>query len=547
MDKVESMITEHIDIWTSAIKSKSSVGRGSNVKRELYGIKKLRELILELAIRGLLVPQDERNEPANELVKRIAEERNYLIKEKKLKRQRSLPTISEDEIPYEKPKGWQFVRLNDVIQISSGKGLTASNMNNEGNIPVFGGNGITGYHDVGNVDKQTIVIGRVGFYCGSIHITPKVAWVTDNAFITTFSEKNIDLKFLFWLLKGTNLKENENATAQPVISGRKIYPIIVGLPPKSEQIKIVNCLESLNAFCDQLEQQSNASIETHEKLVSTLLKALTDAVVTNENGAKQFQQAWERIAENFDILFTTENSVEELKQAILQLAVMGKLVPQDPSDEPASLLLEKIAAEKELLIKDKKIKKQKTLPEVSNEEFPCQLPCGWEFIRLNDIIQISSGKGLTSSQMVKDGNIPVYGGNGVTGYHDSYNVKKETLVIGRVGFYCGSIHLTPNYAWVTDNAFITTFSENNMDQKFLFWLLKGTNLKENENATAQPVISGKKIYPIVVGLPPKKEQARIVSMLEAAYSLCESLKEKLNLAHNIHINVTDSIYQQSLR
>ncbi|RND30341.1 restriction endonuclease subunit S, partial [Vibrio cholerae] len=151
MNKVENLITEQIDIWTSAIKTKSSAGRGSSAKLELYGIKKLRELILELAVRGLLVPQDSSNEPASELLVRISEERDLLIKEKKLKRQKKLPTISEDEMPYKKPQGWEFVRLNDIIQISSGNGLTAAQMNNEGSIPVFGGNGITGYHDSGNV------------------------------------------------------------------------------------------------------------------------------------------------------------------------------------------------------------------------------------------------------------------------------------------------------------------------------------------------------------------------------------------------------------
>ena len=100
-----------------------------------------------------------------------------------------------------------------------------------GSIPVFGGNGINGYHDQSNVNQPTIVIGRVGYYCGSIHVTPTSAWITDNAFITNFSHNEIYLRFLALLLTGTNLKEDENATAQPVISGSKIYPIVVGLPP----------------------------------------------------------------------------------------------------------------------------------------------------------------------------------------------------------------------------------------------------------------------------------------------------------------------------
>ncbi|MCE2484154.1 MAG: hypothetical protein J4F42_01475, partial [Desulfurellaceae bacterium] len=111
--------------------------------------------------------------------------------------------------------GWAFARLGEIIYIQSGDGLTTANMK-DGPIPVFGGNGINGYHAQNNVDQPTVVIGRVGYYCGSIHVTPANAWVTDNAFITHFSQDEIYLRFLVLLLNGTNLKEDENATAQPV-------------------------------------------------------------------------------------------------------------------------------------------------------------------------------------------------------------------------------------------------------------------------------------------------------------------------------------------
>ena len=239
------IITKNIDVWTSALMNKSTAGRGTNGKQTAYGIKKLRALILELAVCGLLVPQNPNDEPASVLLEKIAEEKTRLVKEGKYKRQTPFPEIDEDEKPFSLPNGWDWVSLQQIIQISSGDALTASTMDKEGEIPVFGGNGITGYHNKGNVSKPTLVIGRVGFYCGSVHITPVSAWVTDNAFVTTFSEENIYLYFLYWLLKGTDLKENENATAQPVISGRKIYPIVVGLPPTNEQYRIVAKVDEL--------------------------------------------------------------------------------------------------------------------------------------------------------------------------------------------------------------------------------------------------------------------------------------------------------------
>jgi type I restriction enzyme S subunit len=146
----------------------------------------------------------------------------------------------------------------------------------QGDVPVFGGNGVNGYHNKSNVNERTVVIGRVGYYCGSIHVTPPQAWVTDNAFITHFSSNSIFLDFLVLLLNATNLKEDENATAQPVISGSKIYPIIVGLPPLAEQHRIVAKVDELMATCDQLEQNLSTTGATRNRLMEAIL---ADALV----------------------------------------------------------------------------------------------------------------------------------------------------------------------------------------------------------------------------------------------------------------------------
>ena len=316
-----------------------------------------------------------------------------------------------------------------------------------------------------------------------------------------------------------------------------LFPVV----SVSEQHRIVAKVDELMALCDTLEQKQNDITAAHQTLVDTLLNRLT----TTEN-QKDFAEAWQRIAEHFNSLFDTEHSIDQLKQAILQLAIMGKLVSQDPNDEPASILLQKIAEEKERLIEEGKIKKQNPLPQITEEEKPFAWPKGWEWVRLQQIIHISSGDGLTASNMNNIGNIPVFGGNGITGYHDKANVSKPTIVIGRVGYYCGSIHITPESAWVTDNAFITTFSEENIYINFLCWLLKGTNLKENENATAQPVISGRKVYPITVGLPPLAEQHRIVAKVDELMALCDTLKNRLNDAQVTQVQLADAIVDQAV-
>jgi type I restriction enzyme S subunit len=156
-----------------------------------------------------------------------------------------------------------------------------------------------------------------------------------------------------------------------------------------------------------------------------------------------------------------------------------------------------------------------------------QIPKGWEVVSLGEIIRISSGKNLTQREMNLGGKFDVYGGNGITGKHDEYNVEEATIVLGRVGYYCGSVHITSPKSWVTDNAFITSFPENLIDKKFLFSLLTYINLGQYSNSTAQPVISGKSIYPVKTLLPPLPEQLRIVDKIEELFTQLDKGVEQL--------------------
>lgn len=121
---VEKLIVDHIDTWTTALQTRSTAGRGSSGKIDLYGIKKLRELILELAVRGKLVPQDPNDEPASELLKRIAAEKAELVKQGKIKKQKALPEISEEEKPFDLPVGWEWVRLGMIANIFNGNSIS---------------------------------------------------------------------------------------------------------------------------------------------------------------------------------------------------------------------------------------------------------------------------------------------------------------------------------------------------------------------------------------------------------------------------------------
>ena len=209
----------------------------------------LKSKLIDAAIQGKLTEQLPEDGTAEELYQQIQEEKQKLIKEGKIKKQKPLPEITDDEIPFDIPENWKWVRLGKLISIESGRGLTASNMN-PGDFPVYGGNGIAGYHNCGFVPSKTIVIGRVGYYCGSVHITEKESWVTDNAFVTSYPEKHIDKYYLAYTLQHMKLGQNNNGAAQPVVSGKKIYPLAFPLPPLAEQKRIVQKLDEILPLCE---------------------------------------------------------------------------------------------------------------------------------------------------------------------------------------------------------------------------------------------------------------------------------------------------------
>ena len=404
-----------------------------------------------------------------------------------------------DEIPFEIPDSWEWCRIGSVFTLQAGKNISANQIAEnveEGLYPCFGGNGVRGYVPLFNREGYYPIIGRQGALCGNINLANGQFYATEHAVcVETFANTNV--LWCCYFLTALNLNQYATATAQPGLAVANINEVLIPLPPLSEQHRIVAKIEELLPYIER----------------------------------------YGKAGEHLTALNTT--FPEALKKSILQEAVQGKLVPQNPDDEPASVLLERIRAEKQALIKAGKIRKDKhesaiiTRDKIPYEiidgkerciadEVPFEIPDSWCWCRLGSIIQIESGKGLTSKQMI-EGSIPVYGGNGITGYHNASLVHKETVVIGRVGYYCGSVHITEKEAWVTDNAFITTYPENSIYREYLVYTLRYMNLGQNNNATAQPVVSGKKIYPMLFPLPPLAEQHRIVAKIEEIMPMIERL------------------------
>jgi len=342
------IIAQHLDIWTSAQIKKNNVGRGSNGKQTAYGIKKLRELILELAVRGKLVPQDPNDEPTSVLLEKITEEKARLIKEGKIKKQTSLPKISVDEKPFDLPYGWEWVRIGDVGHDWGQKTpdadftyIDVSAIDNVTGIVKFPT--MLSSTEAPSRARKIVKVGAVIYstvrpYLKNICVIdqeylPELIASTAFAILHPFHE--MPGKFFVIYFRSPEfvryVESVQTGIAYPSINDKQFFGGMVPIPPLAEQNRIVAKVDELMVLCDKLEQQQTDSNAAHQILVETLLGTLTTSADQNE-----FTTAWRRISEHFDTLFTTEHSIDQLKQTILQLAVMGKLVPQDTNDEPAS-------------------------------------------------------------------------------------------------------------------------------------------------------------------------------------------------------------------
>ncbi|MGE6245501.1 restriction endonuclease subunit S [Psychrobacter proteolyticus] len=564
--KPEQLITEHIDIWTSAILAKSTSGRGSSKKYELYGITKLRELILELAVRGKLVPQDSDDEPASILLEKIAAEKAQLIKKKIIKKTKPLPLISSEDKPYELPVSWAWIRLGDTGISSTGKTpKTSETKFFNGDIPFIGPGQITTNNVIltpektlteegleqstealekdimmvcigGSIGKSAVVDRRIGF----------------NQQINSIRPLLVNHKYLLFSLQAkdfySRLISESTGSATPIINRGKWDLLLIGLPPLAEQQRIVAKVDELMLLCDQLEQQTEASIDAHATLVEVLLATLTDS-----GDADELAQNWSRISEHFDSLFTTEQSIEALKQTVLQLAVMGKLVPQNPDDEPASVLLEKIAEEKEQLIKEKRIRDNKSPAKNNEASLDCELPLGWTISCFGDITFNRDPERVPLSVDVRrnrQGSYDYYGASGVIDKIDDFLFDKPLLLIGEDGANLVNrstpiAFIARGKYWVNNHAHVI----DGINEALLLYLsiyINSISLKPYITGTAQPKMNQAKMNSILVMLPPLAEQHRIVTKVDELMAICDQLKEKLQQSQETQVQLTDALIDRAL-
>lgn len=574
---VEKLIVDHIDTWTTALQTRSTAGRGSSGKIDLYGIKKLRELILELAVRGKLVPQDPNDEPASELLKRIAAEKAELVKQGKIKKQKPLPEISEEEKPFELPEGWVWTRLGFISNYGFCDKAEPEDVTPE-----------TWILELEDIEKVTskllnkvtfaerpfkssknrfsqgdVLYGKLRPYLDKV-IVANEPGVCTTEIIPITSYGNIYPEFLRLLLKAPNFITYANSSTHgmnlPRLGTEKAQQAVIELAPIQEQLRIVSRVDKLMSLCDQLEQHSLTSLDAHQQLVETLLTTLTDS-----QNADELAENWARISEHFDTLFTTEASIAALKQTILQLAVMGKLVAQDPNDEPASELLKCIAQEKAQLVKDGKIKKQKPLPPISDEEKPFELPEGWEWCRLEEIAYIFSGNAFKSedfnesagTKCIKITNVGVhefiesqdYLPSDFNKSYHNFRVYSGDMIIAMTRPYISSglkICICPdNYHNALLNQRVCAIRLSHFSEYYYLFLKSLFVLMHYQdrfnNSGLQPNLKMADISHLLIPVPPENEQNKIQNKINALYTMIETLLELTKSAQQTQLHLADAL------
>ena len=477
----------------------------------------LKNSILQLAIQGKLVAQDENDEPAEILYAKIQAEKQKLIKEGKIKKDKPLPPITEDEIPFPIPPTWKWVRLGEIG--SWGAGATPNRSNHKyynGKIPWLKTGDLNDglVVDIPETISQlavnetsakikpigSVLIAMYGATIGKLGILGVEA-ATNQDCCACIPIEGIYNKYLFYYLLALRkyFIQQGAGGAQPNISREKIVPTIFPLPPLEEQKRIVAKIEELEPLINQYDRA--------EQELSTL----------------------------------SDKFPEQLKKSILQYAIQGKLVAQDENDEPAEVLYAKIQAEKQKLIKEGKIKKDKPLTPITEDEIPFSIPSTWKWVRLGEIGQSRIGLTYHPSDISPKGTIVLRSGNiqnNKLSFSDIVRVNipiPENLLVRKGDIIIcarnGSKTLVGKSALIgelneamTFGAFMAIFRCSISPYVKLYLdspLFKKTLSAVNTVTINQ--ITQQNLNQAILPLPPLEEQKRIVARVATLLEACDKL------------------------
>lgn len=493
----------------------------------------LKNSILQMAMQGKLVEQRPEEGTGEELYQQIQKEKQKLIKEGKIKKQKTLPEITEDEVPFEIPESWKWVRIKEVCSklvdgdhnppkgidkisefiMASSRNINHDRLVNLGQVrylteEVFNKENERTMASKGDIFFTSVgSLGRSCVYNGTLNI----CFQRSVTVITTLLY-NYYLKYYFDSdCFQDKVTREATGTAQKGFYLNQIGIAVVPVPPLAEQKRIVAKIEEIMPFIDR------------------------------------YAVAYDHL-QSYNTRFP-----DDLKKSILQMAIQGKLVPQDPNDEPASVLLEKIAKEKQKLVKEGKIKKQKPLPPINDEEIPFDIPESWVWVRLGNVItDTEAGKspqcknrpatkqewGVIKTTAIQDGYF-LAGENKVL--PSGFQIKSDQVVHAgdllitragpqnRTGVTC-IVNNEPGNLILSDKTVRIRYVKGFVNENYLMYALKSPAVQrcitgaKSGMAESQVNISQNNMRLFVLPFPPLAEQKRIVAKLDELLPQIDGLK-----------------------
>lgn len=465
----------------------------------------LKNSILQLAIQGKLVEQRAEEGTAKELLEKIKAEKEQLIKEKKIKKEKPLPEITEDEIPFEIPESWEWVRLSEFCILTDGlkiqnvslpyleakyiRGKCEAQMKNSGKL----------------VDKNEYVILVDGENSGEVFRVEEKG-ILGSTFKILKINKETYSEYVIYILKFYQklFKNSKRGAAIPHLDKSLFKSLVVGMPPLEEQKRIVAKIEELMPYIEKYD------------------KAYTKVEALN----KKFP--------------------EDMQKSILQYAIQGKLVEQREEEGTAEELYVKIQEEKEKLIKEKKIKKEKPLPDITEEEIPFEIPESWKWVRLGNLCsKIGSGstpsggklayketgiKFLRSQNIYNDG----LRFDGIVYISDEQNkegsiVSAKDILLNITGGSIGRCALVPDDFDIANiNQHVMIIRNIEEENRFLLhYILISPYIQKLimnvQVGVSREGLSAEKLKKFLIPLPPLEEQKRIVAKIEEMLPYCKQL------------------------
>ena len=526
---------------------------------------RLRQFVLDLAVRGKLVGQDPADEPASELLKRIAVEKARLVKAGEIRKPRALKPLAldVDESSLSLPKGWEWAPLAGISYVTMGQSPPGDTYNRSGDgVPLINGPveftaGPFGRTIVNQFttaptklcQEGDLLICVRGSTTGRTNVAAFRACIGRGVAAICSSFDDEFIRLFLWKVR-EDIISMGRGIAFPSVSKKQLENLAIPLPPLAEQHRIVANVDELMALCDRLEEARTVREDTRDRLTKASLARLSAA----DTDVPTFRSHARFAVDALPALTARADQVKHLRQTILSLAVRGKLVEQDPADEPASELLKRIAEDKRQGAVSARDRCAGPVEPIDSTEMSSGLPSSWVWASFGDITISRDRERVPVSKAERENRAKIYsyyGASGIIDKIDGYLFDKPLLLIGEDGANLINrstpiAFITRGKYWVNNHAHVLDgLSENYLQYLELF--INATDLRPFVTGTAQPKMNQAKMNSIPVALPPLAEQYRIVAKVDALMALCHQLQASLSAADTTRHRLLGSLLREALR